>query len=137
MIVGLDTSVVIRLLTLDPPDQASCAMDYLLERRAAGDAVHVSDWALAETYYALQYHYGVPKKAALDALRQFTASPGVTASETATMVLALPGLESARPGFIDRLIHGLYLKNGATEIATFEQSARKLPHTRVLGRSAD
>jgi len=137
MIVGLDTSVVVRLLTLDPPDLASHAMDYLRERQAAGDAVHVSDWVLAETYYALQYHYGVPKKEALDVLRQFTTSPGVSASVTAAKVLSLPGLASARPGFIDRLIHGLYLKNGAMEVATFERSARKLPRMRVLGQSGD
>lgn len=136
MIVGLDTSVVVRLLTLDPPDLAACAMDYLRERQAAGDAVHVSDWVLAETYYALQHHYGVPKREVLDALRQFTTSPGVSASETAAMVLALPGLESARPGFIDRLIHRDYLHDGASEVATFERSARKLPHMRVLSGSA-
>ena len=130
--VGLDTSVVVRLLTLDPPDLASLALDYLRERQTAGDVVHVSDWVLAETYYALQHHYGVPKKEVLDALRQFTKSQGVKASDTATTVLALPGLESARPGFIDRLIHGQYLQGGVTEVATFERSARKLPHMRVL-----
>lgn len=136
MIVGLDTSVVVRLLTSDPPDLAACAMDYLRERQAAGDAVHVSDWVLAEAYYALQYHYGVPKKEVLNALRQFTTSPGVSASKDAATVLALPNLESARPGFIDRLIHRAYLQNGASEVATFERSARKLPHMRVLGESA-
>lgn len=132
MIVGLDTSVVVRLLTLDPPDIASQAMAYLRERQAAGDTVCVSDWVLAETYYALQHHYGVPKKEALDALRQFTATPGVKASEIATRVLALAGLESAHPGFIDRLIHQQYLHEGVSEVATFERSARKLPHMRVL-----
>ena len=132
MMVGLDTSIVVRLLTLDPPDLASRAMNYLQERQTAGDSVYVSDWVLAETYYALQHHYGVPKKEALGALRQFTASPGVRTSETATTVLALAGLESARPGFIDRLIHRQYLQEGVSEVATFERSARKLPHVRVL-----
>ena len=130
--VGLDTSVVVRLLTLDPPQLASRALDYLRERQMAGDVICVSDWVLAEAYYALQHHYGVPKKEVLDALRQFTSSPGVKVSETAAKVLALPGLESARPGFIDRLIHRQYLQEGVSEVATFERSASKLPRARVL-----
>ena len=132
MIVGLDTSVIVRLLSRDPLDLASCALDYLQKRQAAGDVVHVSDWVLAEAYYALQHHYGVPKKNVLDALRQFIASPGVKASEAIMAVLALDNLESARPGFIDRLIHRKYLDEGVTEVVTFERSARKLPRMRIL-----
>lgn len=132
MNVGLDTSVVVRLLTLDPPELASSALNYLRERQAAGDTVCVSDWVLAETYYALQHHYSVPKKEAIEALRKLTTSSGVKVSETAATVLALPSLESARPGFIDRLIHRQYMQEGASEVATFERSAHKLPHVRVL-----
>lgn len=132
MIVGLDTSVLVRVLTGEPRDLALVALDFLLEREKAGDRVLVSDWVLAEAYYALQHHYGASKRDTLDALGDFLASPGVEGTGDVQAVLATPDLESAKPGFIDRVIHLNYLRSGAEEVATFERAAAKLPHVRVL-----
>jgi predicted nucleic-acid-binding protein len=93
----------------------------------------MSEWVLAETYYALQYHYGAPKKDTLDALRSFLATPGIEATGQVAEVLATRGLESAKPGFIDRVVHRHYLQAGVDELATFEKSAAKLSSVRVLG----
>ncbi len=92
----------------------------------------VSDWVFAEAYYALQYHYGASKKDSLDALSDFLAHSGVEGTGEVAAVLATPNLESAKPGFIDRVIHRNYLRSGAEEVATFEKAAAKLSHTRVL-----
>ena len=92
----------------------------------------VSDWVLAEAYYALQHHYGASKRDTLDALAAFLASPGVEGTGDVAAVLAIPNLESVKPGFIDRVIHRNYLRSGADEVATFEKAAAKLPHVRVL-----
>ena len=132
MIVGLDTSVLVRVLTGEPRDLALVALGYLLEREKAGDRVLVSDWVVAEAYYALQYHYGVSKRDTLAALGDFLASPGVEGTGEVVAVLATPDLDSAKPGFIDRVIHRNYLHSGAEEVATFERAAAKLPHVRVL-----
>jgi predicted nucleic-acid-binding protein len=132
VIVGLETSVLVRVLTGEPRDLALAALDYLLEREKAGDRVLVSDWVIAEAYYALQHHYGASKRETLDALGDFLASPGIEGTGEAAEVLATPNLESAKPGFIDRVIHRNYLRSGAEEVATFERAAAKLPHVRVL-----
>lgn len=132
MIVGLDTSVLVRVLTGEPSDLALVALKYLLEREKAGDRVLVSDWVVAEAYYALQFHYGASKKETLDALGDFLASPGIEGTGEVAAVLATPGLESAKPGFVDRVIHRNYLSSGAEEVATFERAAAKLPQVRVL-----
>jgi predicted nucleic-acid-binding protein len=132
VIVGLDTSVLVRLLTGEPRDLALAALGYLLDRKKAGDRVLVSDWVVAEAYYALQHHYGVSKKDTLSALRNLLASPEVEATGEVVAVLAIPGLESSKPGFIDRVIHRNYLSSGAEEVATFERAAAKLPRVRVL-----
>ena len=132
MTVGLDTSVLVRVLTGAPRDLALVALSYLLEREQAGDRVLVSDWVLAEAYYALQYHYGASKRDTLDALGDFLASPGIEGTGEVAAVLATPDLESAKPGFIDRVIHRNYLRSGAEEVATFERAAAKLPNVRVL-----
>jgi predicted nucleic-acid-binding protein len=132
VIVGLDTSVVLRLLAGDPRDLALEALRFLLDRRAAGDRLRVSELVLAESYYALQHHYGVAKRDALIALRQLLATPAIEADGQVAELLATSGLASAKPGFIDRLILGGYLRGGAERVATFERAAAKLPGALVL-----
>lgn len=132
MTVGLDTSVLVRLLCGLPENLAVLALRYLRERRRARDRVIVSDWVVAETYYALQYHYQVSKRNALDALRGFLETSGVESSTGVAEVLATPRLESAKPGFVDRLIHHDCRRSGAEEMVTFERAADKLPGVRVL-----
>ena len=45
-----------------------------------------------------------------------------------------PNLASAKPGFVDRLIHGTSHADGHT-LVTFEKTAKKLPATIVLPTS--
>jgi predicted nucleic acid-binding protein len=130
--IGLDTSVLVRLLTGEPEPLALVALRYLVQRIQAGDGVLVSDWVLAETYYALQHHYGVSKKEALSALRDFMQTAGVEGTGEAVEVLKTPRLESAKPGFIDRVIHASYLNSGAEQVVTFEKAARNLGDVLVL-----
>jgi len=132
VIVGLDTSILVRVLTGEPRDLALVALSFLLERQKAGDRVIVSDWVVAEAYYALQHHYGASKRDTLDALGDFLASPGIEGTGDVVAVLATPDLESAKPGFVDRVIHRNYLRSGAEEVATFERAAAKLPNVHVL-----
>lgn len=69
MKIGLDTSVILRLLIGEPAAQAERAWRALTEARAAGDATVLSDLVVSETYFALQHHYRVPKAEALEQLR--------------------------------------------------------------------
>lgn len=131
MNVGLDTSVVLRFLVGEPADQAQAALLYLRKIQQEGGRAIVSDLVVAEVYFALQYHYQAPKAEALKGLRQFLAAKGIENAGVAVAVLATPHLESAKPGFIDRIIHQQYIEKADT-VATFEKSARKLPGTVVL-----
>jgi len=128
---SLDTSVVIRLLTGQPVDQFNMAMTFLEGARARGAQIHMEDLALAETYYALQAYYGMPKDKALAALATFADASGTTRSSVARSVLTIPDLNTAKPGFVDRLIHGQCSSKHHT-LVTFEKAARKLPNTQIL-----
>lgn len=131
MNVGLDTSVVLRLLLGQPADQSQRAVALLEELARRGDRALASDLVVAEAYFALQFHYGVPKKEALVALRQMFADGEIESQGVAAEVLAAEGLASAKPGFVDRLIQGGYLASGDS-MATFEKAAGKLKSVRVL-----
>ena len=95
MTVGLDTSLVLRLLLGQPVEQSQRAIAFLEEVARRGDHAVVSDLVVAETYFALQYHYNVPKKEALAALRQMFADGEIESQGVAAEVLATKGLASA------------------------------------------
>ena len=131
MKIGLDTSVVLRLLLGRPVDHAQRAVAFLEETARRGDQAVVSDLVVAESYFALQYHYGVPKKEALLALRRMLGDGEIEPQGVASEVLATEGLASAKPGFVDRLIQGAYVSTGGS-MATFEKASGKLKSVRVL-----
>ncbi len=125
MTVGLDTSVVVRLLVGEPADQAARAVRLLDDLQRRGDVAAVSDLVVAETYYAIHYHYGVRKTEALRALRSMFDDGEVKSLGVAAEVLETAGLASAKPGFIDRLIHRGYTTTGS-RMASFERAAARL-----------
>ena len=131
MNVGLDTSVVLRLLLGQPVEQAKRALAFLEEAAKRGDRAVVSDLVVAEAYFALQYHYGVPKKEALAALRRMFADGEIESQGVAAEVLHTDGLASAKPGLLDRLIQGGYVASGGA-MATFEKAAGKLKSVSVI-----
>ncbi len=129
--VSLDTSVLLRLLVAQPVDQFRIAIRFLQAQRANDIPVHVGDLVLAEGYFALLNFYRFSKPDALAALSQFVEHSGVTISPAARESFALPGLATAQPGFVDRLIHGAAQSAGHT-LVTFEKAAKKFPSALVL-----
>src|SRR5690606_17623034 len=127
----LDTSFIIRLLTQSPLPLFKVAADFLDQWTQGQPALHIPDLVLAEAYFALQHHYQYPKADALAALHALSDHSAIAVSSVAATVLSLPNLASARPGFIDRLIHARAVADGAT-LVTFEKSARKLAKVLVI-----
>ena len=128
---ALDTSVALRLLTRDPAPLFKAAAAFLSEQVDQGTPLAVCDLVVAEAYFALQHHYGFPKAEALAALRDFAGHPGIEMSPITREILTLPNLATAKPGFVDRLIHGASHAAGQT-LVSFEKATRKLPATLVL-----
>ncbi|MGJ8641339.1 MAG: PIN domain-containing protein [Opitutaceae bacterium] len=128
--IGADTSFILRLLIGEPKAQAEAAEKELNRCTAKGETLAVSDLVVAETYFALQHHYEVPKQEALDTLKEFLNAPEVVALGVAQTVLAEARLGRANPGFVDRLIHADYLASTAGMLS-FEKAARKLANTHV------
>jgi hypothetical protein len=88
---------------------------------------------VAETYYALQHHYRVGKNDALKALARLFGDGEIESMGDAADVLVTRSLASAKPGFVDRLIHRGYIAGGG-RMATFETASAKLTSVVVLGR---
>lgn len=132
MSVGLDTSVVLRLLTGLPEAEGERARTELAAARAP---VVVSDLVVAETYFALRHHYAVPHGEATRALHAFLADPRVRSAGVAAGVLADPSsrVPKPRPGVVDRLIHADYRRE-TLDVVTFDRDLARLEGVRLLRR---
>lgn len=128
---SLDTSVVIRLLTGKPDDHLAATEEFLDNARRLKAKVYVSDLVVAEAYHALQYHFGISKSDALWGLCQLFSTGEIVPAGQALKILTQPGLASAKPGFVDRLIHANSIHSGCHWV-TFEKAASKLPDVAVL-----
>lgn len=131
--VGLDPSVVLRLLVGSPPDQAKAALRFVRQNLTEGVRIVVSDLVVSEAYFALHAHYDVPKAEAIAALVEMLRSGLVEPADGPSVlaVLATAARAPAKPGFVDRLIHEQY-RRASAGMATFERAAGRLIATRVL-----
>jgi predicted nucleic acid-binding protein len=129
--VGLDTSVVLRLLTGIPENQAQAAMRYLRQLHKLRQRAVVSDLVVAESYFALSYHYQVPKAEAIEQLLSLLQSGYVHSEPDGAAVEALKEDGTGRVGVVDRIIRNQYL-TFAEEIAAFDAQFGRLPGVRLL-----
>ncbi len=132
---SLDTSVVMRLLTGQPLDLATVARRYMAETEQTGSKVFVSNLVIMEAYFACQHHYGMAKHAVLTGLQQLFSIPTFVLHPQLLPLLATEGLATAKPGFLDRLIHA-EATTARLPLVTFEKAAARLPHTQLL-KAAD
>lgn len=132
MTVGLDTSVVVRLLIGEPEAQATAARRWLENLvQATGEPVQLADLVVGESYFALRHHYEVPHGEALHALQLLAADRRIAVDAAASAVLGDAEARSEHPGFMERLIHQRYRTTGL-EMVTIDRRAARLPGATLL-----
>lgn len=127
---GIDTSVLVRLLTRDPEeDFAYCVNKLGALVNEHGHEIFASNQVIGETYVAVQHHYGVSKADArtslLDALRSGLVSP----LNGGSVIEALKATGGA--GLFNRLIADDYTRAGM-EVLTLDRKMVALPDVRQL-----
>lgn len=128
---ALDTSVVMRLLTGQPADLAGVARSYMAEIERSGGKVFVSNLVVMEAYFACQHHYGMSKAEVFGGLLALFTMPTFVVHPQLTKLLSMPNLASAKPGFLDRLIHA-EAAAAHLPLVTFETAAARLAETHLL-----
>lgn len=100
----VDTNVLLRFLTAEPPAQAAAARR-LFSQAANGDVVlDVSPVTVAEAYYTLVSFYEVGRKEAAEKLSLLLQQHGVRVREESQVLDALARLENANVGFADAFL---------------------------------
>jgi len=115
----LDTSTLVRYLTLDPPDLGALAQQLI----DSGEKLTIPCVALAETAFVLTRLYGIDRAAAVDLLVELLGRSNLTVLELPSP-LAIEALLLCRPSgrvsFADALIWAAARNTGTGRVHTFD-----------------
>ena len=128
---GLDTSVIVRIISGVPEGTAEKVGERIAADIAGGDVFTVSALVLSEAYFALQRHYAFTKEEALQSLLAFARTDGIKIPESIKAILESANLARANPGFVDRMIVSEYATAG-NDTYSCEKSLRRLGGTVVI-----
>ena len=123
----LDTNVLIRHLTGDPPDQARRATRFL----AAGHELVLTDLVLAETVYVLESYYRRPRREVAAAARSLLALPGVAVLDLDLLLRTVELYDSLRLDLADAYLAAAAEAWGIEGVASFD---RRLDRVRGVVR---
>ena len=118
----VDTNVLIRHLTGDPPEQARRATAYL----RAEDDLYLTDLVVAETVYVLESFYEVPRRRVAESIRSLLALRSVTVVDQGLLLRAVEVYETARLDFAEAYLVACAESTGISRVASFDRTIDRL-----------
>jgi predicted nucleic acid-binding protein len=120
----VDTNVLVRHLTGDPPDMAARATSYL----EAETELLVTDVVVAETVYVLESFYETPREQIGEAVRSLLGFHSVVCVDPPVLLRAVEVYEVDRVDFAEAYLVACAESTGVAKIASFDRSLDRL-HT--------
>jgi predicted nucleic acid-binding protein len=114
----IDTNVLVRHLTGDPPDQAERATRYL----ASAGPLFLADLILAEVAYVLESYYEVARPDVARALRSIVDFPAIRVIDAALLFRAIELNETERLDFDEAYLVACAEATGVGVVASFDRS---------------
>ena len=114
----VDTNVLIRHLTGDPPEMASRATLFL----ATETELFLADLVVAETVYVLESFYEAPRTQISRAVRSLLALGSVVCVDAPLLRRAVEIYETNRLDFTEAYLVASAESTGVTRIASFDRS---------------
>ena len=124
----LDTNVLVRHLTADPPDQAARATAFL----AGADELLLSDIVVAELVYALETVYRVERARVAELLRAVIAFPAIVVLDEVLLLRALELYELEKLDFVTSYLAAGAERSGVGAVASFYQSLERIETVQLI-----
>jgi len=122
----VDTNVLVRHLTGDPPDLAARATRYL----AGADELLLPDLILAELAYVLESFYEAPQAQVATTLRAVLAFPAIRVIDADLVQRAVEVYEVHRLDFADAYLVASAERTGVGVIASFDRAIDRVTTVR-------
>jgi predicted nucleic acid-binding protein len=116
--VFVDTNILVRHLTGEPPEMAARATAYL--ERDTG--LLLTDLVVAETVYVLESFYEAPREQVAEAVRSLIAFGSVICVDPAVLLRSVEVYETDRIDFAEAYLVACAESTGVTKIASFDRS---------------
>jgi predicted nucleic acid-binding protein len=114
----VDTNVLVRHLTGDPPDLAERATAYLRTERE----LLLTDLVAAETVYVLESFYETPRDQVGEAVRSLVAFDSIVCVDPALLLRAVEVYETDRIYFAEAYLVACAETTGVGTVASFDRS---------------
>ncbi len=124
----LDTNVLVRHLTADPPEQAARATAFL----AGAEELLLSDIVVAELVYALETVYRVERTQIAKLVRAVIAFPAIVVLDEALLLRALELYERERLDFVTAYLAASAERSGIGAVASFYRSLERIESVRLV-----
>ncbi len=118
MTAFVDTNILVRHLTGDPPEQAARATRYLAE----ADELLLPDLIFAEVAYVLGSFYEAPRAQVATALRSVLAFPAIRVLDADLLQRTVEVYEVHRLDFADAYLVASAERTGVGAVASFDRS---------------
>ena len=114
----VDTDILVRHLTADPPEMAEGATAFL----AAETQLYLADLIVAETIYVLESFYKAPSEQIATVMRSLLSMRSVTTVDTALLLRAIEVYEFDRLDFAEAYLVACAETTGVGRVASFARS---------------
>ncbi|VBA57104.1 PIN domain-containing protein [Mycobacterium attenuatum] len=118
----VDTNVLVRHLTGDPPEMAGRATAYL----ATTPDLFLTDLVVAETVYVLESFYETPRDQIAQAMRSLVGFGSILCVDSALLLRALEVYESERTDFAEAYLVACAESTGVGKVASFDRSIDRI-----------
>ncbi|MCU0504723.1 MAG: PIN domain-containing protein [Chloroflexi bacterium] len=126
MTAFVDTNVLVRHLTGDPPEQAARATRYL----AGADGVLLPDLILAELACVLESYYETPRDRVAAILRSVLAFPPIRVQDADLLQRAVEVYDVHRLDFAEAYLVACAERTGLGVVASFDRSLDRVTTVR-------
>jgi predicted nucleic acid-binding protein len=124
----VDTNVIVRHLTGDPPELARRATSYL----QSNDELFVPDLVVAEIVFVLESYYELERSRLAGLVSAVIALPAIVVDDEALLIRALDVYEVHRLGFADSYLVAAAEQSGVGAIASFDRALDRVKTIRRL-----
>lgn len=119
----IDTNVIVRHLTGDPPAMAARATAYLQTE----PELFLADLIVAETIYVLESFYATARAQVAQVVRSLLAFGSIVVVDRAVLLRAVEVYEADRLDFAEAYLVACAESTGVGRIASFDRSIDRVP----------
>ncbi len=114
----VDTNILVRHLTGDPPEMAARATAFL----TVGQELLLTDLVVAETVYVLESFYEAPRVQVAESMRSLLAFRSMVTVDPALLLRALEVYEVDRLDFAEAYLVACAEATGVNAVASFDKA---------------